>query len=1653
MLKKPFSKLLSVLLTIAICATTVFGCFVTVTAEQNKPSYVITGAQCETGDTVASAFVTFNVPNGACVGSFTIENQGNWYSSVAVSRYSELAATDDNFVIDNDNGNVLLTITDSNDNAKLYTTFVLKLDFVFSGAGITDDINISISNLEFNGIYSDEIYTDFVNNSTNAKFTAGCQHKFVVNGEAVYSSNEFDYTVYPSATCSVCGEVKNEYQVALDGEKGGEIVAYSGSASAAPAVSLLDPNSPNSESNPYIIEYPTQVHALAMGALKNSAGEELYDDNAYFRVKDGIKAFVMQTSEHVNAVMNLSSPEEVFEYFDSASSLTTWWTSFGTSKGKVACHFDGNGVEIYGINSVYKINPSTSYAPAIFPVVTGNSSFKNFTVKNSNISANSGAGVAILVGKTLDDDKTDLITIENCALIGNYVAQTGNHQAGASAFAGTIQKDVDNADDRDSIIINNCLVYNNVFDNSVYETANTGSIPKSGLVTDGGHNPNFKISNVISLGVTPWTINASGWYHKQIANGNYKNIYTDATQAQWDAFASSNNNNTAANATNFNINYALDTNSFKGDAAATTATALDWNSDANPNGVWFTGLGNQFPTLLKKASVAVAGSTDNDWKLLGVNLVYKNNGGFAINFHYEPAYDADVKLYLTSAANDGKVMILDKPTTSSLAGSVLPTGTKMFTVDNLSARDIDVLWLATIVTDSEDGSCKVYGETKQISISKYAEDVVCGNAFYDENATETNKIADKTVAAALINYGLASNSALSVDSAQTGTIATIVEKWDQYENGKYVGWYNGNLSGLGTKESPLIIDTAEKLAWVCKETTVGNSAGVYYKVADNIKAFDMNTVAGVDLTDESLTANEVYDKINGKVLGKVWHPNYAGCFAGNFDGNGVTIYGLYAGPAYYNPDSLANNNPLGCEYAALFGKIDASTATFKNFTIKNSYFTGGNYGSAGAVFGTTLLNGGSAVIENVVVANSYFKSNYNQLSAGVLVGLCSYDTNNKIIDKVLINNCFVYDNVVVNKTGEAARLIGKVENWHPTGTVDGGNNKYFNPEYFKISNTVAIGCNIEKNNYWANNASFYTNCYTTEITGSTANTITKLSSADAAKGVAAKVNMPSLDWDNVWMYGNEGEYPSLVLSKAKPEKVKGTISIRSQTNESQPFVLLDPSKPNSESNPYLVETAAQMYMLLRGVAKDASGNNISTTGSSNYFKVADGIDAFYLAGADLAALDNVDDVKAWFENAANTDFKKIWTGTFSGHFDGNGVEIYGARSDDSLAGLFPQISGESSIKNFTVKNSYLKGSSGAAGLVGKKVKDDSSKLTIENCKIINCYIDSGKNGGNAGAASLVGFSYDSPIVANNVLIYGNKFVNVADQAYGITSYGNYVAGTSFTNIISIGYEPYRVGGNTNVNNLVYSGVYTDMPVNSVYSQKDIKQLTVAEMQGPNAVTNMPNLAWAKNGGVWYAGAIGDYPGFEEVGFMPSNIQSQYDNLVFTLSDKSGSNTEYTANGSMSFGVYQTALSLKANPYMSFAFAFLGEYKTNRDKIKIRFTYTENGTTKTSDEISVPAYTGEDIKNVNGWTNTTANGRYHTYKAENIPVEALAYGIKIEASYNGGAWADFGTYSVSGLGQQFERLNRSTPCEYYDTRVEATKALLFYAQAIAARYGA
>ncbi len=758
---------------------------------------------------------------------------------------------------------------------------------------------------------------------------------------------------------------------------------------------------------------------------------------------------------------------------------------------------------------------------------------------------------------------------------------------------------------------------------------------------------------------------------------------------------------------------------------------------------------------------------------------------------------------------------------------------------------------------------------------------------------------------------------------------TIVEKWDKVSDGVTGDWYDSNFDGKGdgSKDNPYIITSAEEFAWVCSAVIPANT---YYKVDENIKAFDMNTVSGVDLTVDNISADAVKELVADKVLGKVWHPNYSGCFAGNFDGSGVTIYGLYSGKAYYNQTAFETGSKAGCSYGGIFSKIDASTATFKNFSIKNSYFTGE---SSGAIFGETVLNDGSVIIENVVVANCYIESTRSDRIGGVLGGYLSFDSSINTASKAKVNNCLVYDNVVFNKGSSVApRLFGTLEAYHDNGS----GTKVRDPENFNVSNTIAIGCEIGNNgSYWMASDDFYYNCYTTGTNeyygGVILTNVRTLANADAAKGAAALTNLNGLD-KSVWFF-NKTTYPVLrefhdfsivdngngthsescgcglesnatihtfvtgicsgcgyvdpcinghtltsfdEIPATKTENGKkahdycsvcektfidGVMVLESDliipmlvaTSTYTGNVDTDLIGSGTSDNPFIITSADEFAAVALGKV-----SSVDSLGNKYFFKVSDGLHSLYInGGEDLAKMTDLEEVKTYL--TSNTVNNWTSTGEFSGCFDGNGVTIYGVYSNNAQAGLFPKVSGKASIKNISIKNSYLITPENqvnyysVGGIVGYSAwKSDSSQfgtIEIENCIVANNYIHSQSSDADYGrAGAVVGNVFSNSVAINNCGIYDNEVINGSSTKNYAPALVCYASGgnSSFKNIIAIGTNPYTAGGGWHLrDNSKFTNVYTDGAVTTAAGApadySTITQVTKEQVQGAVAKENIKNL--------------------------------------------------------------------------------------------------------------------------------------------------------------------------------------------------------------------
>ncbi len=355
-------------------------------------------------------------------------------------------------------------------------------------------------------------------------------------------------------------------------------------------------------------------------------------------------------------------------------------------------------------------------------------------------------------------------------------------------------------------------------------------------------------------------------------------------------------------------------------------------------------------------------------------------------------------------------------------------------------------------------------------------------------------------------------------------------------------------------------------------------------------------------------------------------------------------------------------------------------------------------------------------------------------------------------------------------------------------------------------------------------------------------------------------------------------------------------------------MLADNGETGTENNPIIIDTAEEFVCLTKGVLTDTAGK---------YYKVADGISAFDLSRGNLnfdgTLEENISKIMASGKNHAGT------SPGFQGYFDGNGVTVYGAWSNHNAgnvaeyAGLFSITRGNVTIKNTNIKLSHFTAKTAAGGIVGYHIGDGTNTLTIENCSVVDCYIESLNNGWGCGVGAIIGFSKNlnsfvdtndtdgdgdtsEIIYINGSTIIKNCFVKL-DEKYFISKlekdtqtdttlrgvHGG-VAGFVSSNALSvsdcivIGITPYATTSCTTYNDIQHSGleshfsnVYTDQPsgivsIGGFVGERNftgkVFQLETAQMMGASAMENI-DLDW----NVWLA----DDSGYPELRSSHKNI--------------------------------------------------------------------------------------------------------------------------------------------------------------------------------------
>ena len=554
-------------------------------------------------------------------------------------------------------------------------------------------------------------------------------------------------------------------------------------------------------------------------------------------------------------------------------------------------------------------------------------------------------------------------------------------------------------------------------------------------------------------------------------------------------------------------------------------------------------------------------------------------------------------------------------------------------------------------------------------------------------------------------------------------------------------------------DDAIIIDSAEEFVYLCKDAG-NNTDGKYYKVADGIAGFDLSN-GNLDF-DAGLAAN--LDKI--KASGKNHGGNQP--FQGYFDGNGITVYG-----------AIISNGTYGGLFSRTKGDV-----IIKNINVTLSSFTTTN--ASGGIVGHhqaegTYNNFTTLTIENcsVTECNLEVTGTGWGVAVAAIVGrlddASSYkDTNDddgdgSTTDTIYVNaknyikNCFVdldedyFTSVAedgVESSGERA-IHGGIAG------MAGGN-------ALTVSDCIVLGVkpyavtesSVYNDVQHTGIASHYKNIYTDQPSGKVminqnlswpgceqdfSSVVFQLTPAQM-QGAAAVGNM-NLAWFSVWKPGDEGEYPTFV----KPGEESG-VSFWSGSAATG-FA----GGTGTKDDPFIIETADQLYYALTNItgttstsgdlavetAESVAGGYQSSRmlkqGSTTvyvpvytpyYYKVADGVEAFYLNN--VYGNETLAGAKAMVAAGTAKDWKP--GKSFVGHLDGNGVNIYGMYSSTGQ-GLVYKLDGASTVKNFNFGACYAKGTGNSALVTTNtgSYSNDSTRIRISNISVRNSYIATTRN--------------------------------------------------------------------------------------------------------------------------------------------------------------------------------------------------------------------------------------------------------------------------------------------------------------------------------------
>ena len=616
--------------------------------------------------------------------------------------------------------------------------------------------------------------------------------------------------------------------------------------------------------------------------------------------------------------------------------------------------------------------------------------------------------------------------------------------------------------------------------------------------------------------------------------------------------------------------------------------------------------------------------------------------------------------------------------------------------------------------------------------------------------------------------------------------------------------------GNGTEENPyLISDGSQLYAMVNMYKAID---GVYDSGDPGVKYFKLTK-------DIYLNSTESFENWANSAPANKWLEGDC-WFKGHLDGNGKTVYGLYADTGTY----------VG------FIQTLCEGGSIKNLRFKNAYVKGTGY--CGVIVARTAKpTGGTGTIvdisrcsvtESVVIAGTYN-------AAGGIVGAAQSNDCN-------ISNCFFADGSL--SSNQVGGIVGDgwTGNKHISYCFSAG---YYPVGCSKTSNLakfsfINVSTDRDKNN---------TDISSTDVT---------VLATEQMQGDGAVKRMGF----NTDIWNDTESWPQLKYSASSGSEDEKFWTVPSDTSK-----IGYESGTGTKTDPFIISTADQLYKMV------AEHGRVEQTGAAGYFRLTN--DIYLNDVSEKELLDIPENMRSGWYTAEDLSADNA----FTGNFDGGGYTVYGLNAIPSKSradGFIPVAGNGASVKNLNIRKVNIAVNSlYAGGLIGRTVS--GSTVTVAYCTVRDAVIVGKFVGGIVGGAPGCTLTVsDCAFMGGNLKsTNSNALTAPNDGSVGGIIDDGWSCSVAVKDSYSVGCYPIPISKNTvNSANFQYNNIYTDTQTPyatdnlSEAQQNILLGITVLEstenIKGESAVSAM-SFDWIEK----WSTISGDYP-------MPRVVNDYYE---------------------------------------------------------------------------------------------------------------------------------------------------------------------------------